>query len=116
MSANIVKITEHFGLTADDTQYTLYEMVTVDPAKAPGYKAPADGTMPPTRTEWRSAQRFYSLTADGLAAAIQTAAIREVNRKSVAADITELLAEYKAEVTRIGNAITDALAVTKPAI
>lgn len=110
---NRVAITQNYALDTIDRNFVLYRKVTVDPTKAPGYKPKSDEPAPETRTEWRSADLFYPLTADGLKYAILAAVVRDVNDATEARNIAELLAEYKAALDNVADAVYSAFETSK---
>lgn len=64
--SRFIAVTDRYGLVPDTHNYTLYELATVDPRKAPGYK---DEGQPVTlRQEWRGAKPEFhaSLSPAGL--------------------------------------------------
>lgn len=107
-----VSTTPNYRLAVDDVQYTLFERHTVDPTKAPGYKAEDHEVPPAPREVWRSMAKYYPLNNGGLFAAIQYVSIREANRNLAdRADVTiaDLIAEYKAELARLNTLIEGAV-------
>jgi len=100
-----VSITPDYRLTADDRNYTLQRRHIVDPTRSPWYKPGMDAAV---REDWRDSA-YYSLSAAGLARAVEVVAIRTVNDRAGAATLSELIADYRAEVARLSLAITTAM-------
>lgn len=109
MSANnalIVQITPYYRLTADERNYTLQRRHLVDPTRSPWFNAEKHSAE--HREEWRDIG-FYTLNAAGLARLVEVVAIRTVNDRTSFATIAELIAEYRAEVARLSQAIITAM-------
>ncbi|TCM89667.1 hypothetical protein EV294_112132 [Paenibacillus sp. BK033] len=100
-----VMITANYALAADDTQFTLQRKHLVDPTRSPWYTPDKDANV---REEWRVAG-YYPLTPDGLAAAVRSAIVRDVNNATEARTIADLLAGYTQETARLNNAISVAM-------
>ncbi|GMK47587.1 hypothetical protein PghCCS26_47170 [Paenibacillus glycanilyticus] len=102
---NNVMITASYALAADDTQFTLQRKHLVDPTRSPWYK-PEMGVE--IREDWRPIG-YYPLTPDGLASAVRSAIVRDVNNATEARTIADLLSSYLRETARINNAISAAM-------
>jgi hypothetical protein len=100
-----VTITANYALAADDTQFTLQRRHLVDPTRSPWYK-PEMGVE--IREDWRPIG-YYPLTSDGLASAVRSAIVRDVNNATEARTIADLVVEYTKETARLNNAITSAI-------
>lgn len=100
-------VTENYRITTDGTQFILQRRHIVDPTKAPGYKAEEGAPAPKTSEEWRNTA-FYSLNATGLAAAVKSAILRDID-VSQAQTIAEALRLYAEETARIRRAISGVL-------
>lgn len=98
-----IKLTQDYAITTDDRNFILQERRVIDPAKAPGYKPPADGSAPVIREEWRDAG-YYSLTSSGLHALIDS-----VRMRAVAASDAASLAELHDVVWAATNELIDAI-------
>jgi hypothetical protein len=102
---NNVQITQNYALAADDREFTLQRKHLVDPTRSPWYK-PEMGVE--IREDWR-AIGYYPLTPDGLASAVRSAIVRDVNNATEARTIADLLVEYTQETARLNNAISSAI-------
>ena len=79
----------------------------VDPTRAPGYKPPADGSVPPVREEWREVA-YYGLKSDSLALAIDFVVARTAAR-SDATTLAELTATIREEFRRVTDVLNAAI-------
>jgi hypothetical protein len=104
MSKLNVQLNANFRLTADDRNFIVLERRLVDPAKAPGYKAPADGSAPPPIRETYGNERYYPLSFDGLVAALNHVRIKS-STLAEAETLAELIAQMSAETDAILAAI-----------
>lgn len=82
MSAKLnVSLTQSYRLSSDgERNFTIEQLVTVDPTKAPGWsaKVAADPTLSAeVRHEWRDTGNYFAMTARGLAAALEFVALRQ---------------------------------------
>ncbi|CDN42011.1 MULTISPECIES: hypothetical protein [Paenibacillus] len=98
----IVSISPDLRLELDDHNYTLKRRHLVDPTRAPGYKAPADGSIPPTSEKWLDIG-YYPVSPRGFVAAVQAAVLR-VDTEGVDT-LAGLVAAYKAEAERLSALI-----------
>lgn len=99
-----VQLTQDYRLTTDGTQFIVKERKIVDPTRAPGYKAPEDGSTPPLSERWVDAG-YYGYTASGLAAALDGIRMRLVARGD-AETLAEFVAAIKTETERIVQAFS----------
>ncbi|MEW9698020.1 hypothetical protein [Paenibacillus sp. SI8] len=103
---NVINLTPDYRLTTDgDRNFILERHHTVDPAKAPGYKAQEGAAPPPVRDEWRP-DAYYGFTAVGLAAAISTVSVRSAwgNTETIA-DYIEAIAEERRRLTELTSGV-----------
>lgn len=101
-----VQLNENFRITADEAQFIVLERRFIDPTRAPGYKAPEDGTVPKLRETYGN-PRYYSYTPDGLVAALNYVRMKSTGL-SDATTLTELMAVLRDESERIVSAINAA--------
>ncbi|GAA0396672.1 hypothetical protein [Paenibacillus motobuensis] len=97
-----VPLTQDYRLTTDGTQFTVKERKIVDPTRAPGYKAPEDGSTPPLGEKWVDAG-YYGYTATGLSAALDSVRIKAAARGD-AETLAEFVAAIQTETDRIVRA------------
>jgi hypothetical protein len=114
-SANVRKltipITPDFRLVSDgDRNYSLEQRVTIDPTKAPGYKADEHAEPPPKREVWRGLDAHYPFNKRGLVAAIEAVIIRQADVDIRAAAVPVNLADYVAKINAISTYIDETLA------
>ncbi|CAM2955376.1 hypothetical protein PASE110613_09430 [Paenibacillus sediminis] len=102
-----VKLTQDYALTSNELNFIVRERYIVDPTRAPGYKAPEDGSIPETREKWRDAG-YYPLTSAGLTALIDSVRMRTVAR-SDAASLAELRDVVRAATNEMVAAINGEL-------
>lgn len=102
-----VELTENYRLTSDGSQYILQKRKDVDPTRAPGYKAPDDGTVPPMSVRWVD-DGFYSYTHDGLVSLLNRVILAEAGSNNPT-NLAEFLAAFSAERERITAAISGLL-------
>jgi len=108
-----VSITQNYRITTDETerapatQFILQRRHIVDPTKAPGYKAEEGAPAPATSEEWRNAG-YYSLNANGLAAAVKSAILRDTD-VSQAQTIGEALRIYATATDKLTDVINACL-------
>ncbi|MFD1270629.1 hypothetical protein ACFQ3Y_24775 [Paenibacillus motobuensis] len=97
-----VPLTQDYRLTTDGTQFIVRERKIVDPTRAPGYKAPKDGSTPPLGEKWVDAG-YYGYTATGLSAALDSVRIKAAARGD-AETLEELLTAIQTETDRMVQA------------
>ena len=105
---DIIRVTDDYGLRLEDTCYALYRLATVDPTRAPGYKAVMDDPAPEVRREWKPAYKYYTRSATGLAAAVQEIVISSVDTDKMY-NIATYVNALAAEVKRITQMLESAL-------
>jgi len=104
----IIPINARYGFAVSEREYTLHRLITVDPTKAPGYKAEPGGAAPTTREEWRLDDRWYSLGVSGMSAMlayVATVTVNDAEHSGVGAYLTAV----KSELAALRAAIEEAL-------
>ncbi|RJE90702.1 hypothetical protein D3P07_00930 [Paenibacillus sp. 1011MAR3C5] len=105
----IITINATYGFTVSDREYSLYKRVTVDPTKAPSYKPEPGVAHPEPYEDWRTINRYYSQTTDGLRSILLYVTHRSVNDSFSGSSVTEYMAAIQAELSRLNAMISSAL-------
>ena len=100
-----IAVTENYGLVPEDTCFTLYRLVSVDPRKAPGYKGDmSDGVV---RLEWRDQRKHFTLSPAGLRNALRKIAVLQAADSSAQTDIGRFIRSIDEYVTRLERLIPE---------
>lgn len=106
MSKLNIQVNDNFRLTSDDAQFIVLERRLIDPTRAPGYKAPDDGSVPELRETYDN-PRYYTYSSVGLVTALNYVRIKSAGLSN-ATTLTELMTVLREESERIVNAINAA--------
>jgi hypothetical protein len=98
-----INVTEYFRIIQESSQYSLQQLVTIDPANSPKYDPKKHGTE--LRQEWKNCDGYYGLNATGLESIIKAIIIKEagINGKEVS------LGEYLNELREISGIVHKAV-------
>lgn len=104
-----IAVTEYYGLVPEDTCFTLYRLVSVDPRKAPGYKGDMSDDV--VRLEWRDQRKYFTLNPAGLRNALRKIAVLqasdEVADSAAQTDIGRFIRCIDEYVTRLERLIPE---------
>lgn len=101
LPTRFIAVTDRYGLVPDSHNYTLYELVTVDPRKSPNYKS--DGQPVTLRQEWRQAKPEFhaSLSPAGLRHVLSHIAYKSAISDAEQTTIQRYIASLNEWVARI---------------
>lgn len=103
----MIIVNETYALEVDDLNYKLMKYKTIDPRNSPRFKEGQDDTI---RHEWSFENLYYSKNHNGLVAALQEIARRQVNDK-LTSDISlkEYIKELKLSYKSLEKAVLEAV-------